>query len=164
MSGLRETFLNELKDLYDAEKQLLKALPEMAQAARDEELKAAFLAHQKETEEQVRRLVQVFEAFDQQPAAKKCKGMQGLIEEAKELIKEEEGDAALICAAQKAEHYEIAAYGSLVAWAELLEEEEATELLHTTLEEEKAADEKLTEIAETAINIEESAEEEAAKS
>jgi len=159
MSGLRQTFLEELKDLYDAEKQLLKALPKMAEAAQDEELKAAFQTHQQETQKQIERLEQVFKAFDEAPSAKKCKGMQGLITEAEELMEEEEGDAALICAAQKAEHYEIAAYGSLSAWAELLEEEDAAELLQETLEEEKAADEKLTEIAETAVNVEESAEE-----
>jgi len=159
MSGLRQTFLEELKDLYDAEKQLLKALPKMAEAAQDEELKAAFQTHQQETQKQIERLEQVFKAFDEAPSAKKCKGMQGLITEAEELMEQEEGDAALICAAQKAEHYEIAAYGSLSAWAELLEEEDAAELLQETLEEEKAADEKLTEIAETAVNVEESAEE-----
>jgi ferritin-like metal-binding protein YciE len=159
MSGLRETFLNELKDLYDAEAQLLKALPKMAEAAEDSDLKAAFQTHQQETEAQILRLERVFRAFGESPAAKKCKGMQGLILEAEELMEEEEGDAALICAAQKAEHYEIAAYGSLSAWAELLEEEEAAELLRETLDEERATDEKLTEIAETVVNVEESAEE-----
>lgn len=159
MSALRETFIEELKDLYDAEKQLLKALPKMAKAAENEELKAAFEAHMEETENQIERLDQVFEAFGETPKGKKCKGMQGLIEEAQDLIKEDEGDAALICAAQKAEHYEIAAYGSLRAWAELLEETEAADLLQETLDEEKATDEKLTEIAETAANPEEEAEE-----
>lgn len=159
MSGLRETFLEELKDLYDAEKQLLKALPKMAKAAQNEELKAAFEQHLEETETHVERLEKVFEAFDEAPKSKKCKAMQGLVEESQDLIKEEEGDAALICAAQKVEHYEIASYGSLRAWAELLEEEDALDLLQETLDEEKATDEKLTEIAETAANPEAEAEE-----
>ncbi len=159
MSGLRETFVEELKDLYDAEKQLLKALPKMVKAAQNEELKAAFEQHLEETETHVERLEKVFEAFDEAPKSKKCKAMQGLVEEAQELIKEDEGDAALICAAQKVEHYEIASYGSLRAWAELLEQEEALDLLQETLDEEKATDEKLTEIAETAANPEAESEE-----
>jgi ferritin-like metal-binding protein YciE len=159
MSGLRETFVEELKDLYDAEKQLLKALPKMAKAAENEELKAAFEQHEEETQTHVERLERVFEAFGETAKGKKCKAMQGLIEEAQDLIKEDEGDAALICAAQKVEHYEIASYGSLRAWAELLEENDALDLLEETLEEEKATDEKLTEIAETAANPEEEAEE-----
>lgn len=159
MSALRDTFVEELKDLYDAEKQILKALPKMVKAAENEELKAAFESHLEETENQIERLEQVFEIFGETAKGKKCKGMQGLIEEAQDLIKEDEGDAALICAAQKVEHYEIASYGSLHAWAELLDESEATDLLQETLDEEKAADEKLTEIAETAANPEEEAEE-----
>lgn len=159
MSALRDTFVEELKDLYDAEKQILKALPKMVKAAENEELKAAFESHLEETENQIKRLEQVFEIFGETAKGKKCKGMQGLIEEAQDLIKEDEGDAALICAAQKVEHYEIASYGSLHAWAELLDESEASDLLQETLDEEKAADEKLTEIAETAANPEEEAEE-----
>src|SRR5437867_3762610 len=156
MSALQETFVEELKDVYDAEKQLLKALPKMAKAAQDDQLREAFESHLEETEEHVRRLEQVFKIFDQQPRAKKCKGMQGLIAEGEEIIAQEEGDAGLICAAQKVEHYEIAAYGSLRSWAKLLEEEEAAELLEETLDEESTADEKLTEIAETAVNVEQS--------
>ena len=159
MNELRETFVQELKDIYDAEKQLVKALPKLARAAEHEELKAAFESHLEETEEHIRRLEQVFKAMDEPVKGKKCKAMQGLIEEGADLIDEEEGDAALICAAQKVEHYEIASYGSLEAWARLLGEEEAAGLLEQTLDEEKAADEKLTEIAETAINVEESQEE-----
>src|SRR5436190_23957113 len=155
MNELRETFIEELKDLYDAEKQLLKALPKMAKAAEHEELKDAFETHLQETQEHVRRLEQVFKLMDQAPKGKKCKAMQGLVEEGEELIREEEGDAALICAAQKVEHYEIAAYGSLCSWAKLLSENEAAEILGETLEEEKAADEKLTGIAESAINPDE---------
>jgi ferritin-like metal-binding protein YciE len=156
MNQLRETFLTEMADLYDAEKQLLKALPKMAKAAEHEELKEAFETHLEETEEHVNRLEQVFELFDQQAKGKKCKAMQGLIEEGEELIRDKEGDAALICAAQKVEHYEIASYGSLHAWATLLEEHDAAELLQETLDEEKSADDKLTEVAEAAINVEES--------
>jgi ferritin-like metal-binding protein YciE len=155
MTGLRETFVEELKDLYDAEKQLLKALPKMAKAAEHEELKAALESHLQETQGHVERLEKVFEIFDETPKGKKCKAMQGLVEEGQDLIEDEEGDAALICAAQKVEHYEIASYGSLRAWAEMLEEDEAVDLLQETLDEEKAADEKLTEVAESAANPEE---------
>lgn len=154
MSKLRETFLDELADLYDAEKQLLKALPKMAKAAEHEELQDAFETHLEETEEHVRRLEQVFKVFGEKPKGKKCKAMQGLIEEGEDVISEQMGDAALICAAQKVEHYEIASYGSLQSWAELLEESEAADLLQETLDEEKATDEKLTQTAENAINVE----------
>jgi len=155
MSGLRETFVEELKDLYDAEKQLLKALPKMAKAANHEELKAAFEEHRDQTETHVERLEKVFEIFDETAKGKKCKAMQGLVEEAQELIDDEQGDAALICAAQKVEHYEIASYGSLRAWAELLEESDAVDVLEETLDEEKTADEKLSEIAQSAANPDE---------
>lgn len=159
MSKLREAFVDELKDLYDAEKQLLKALPQMAQAAENEELRTSFEHHETETQEQISRLDQVFALFDEEPAGKKCKGMAGLIEEAKDLIKEEEGDAALVAAAQKAEHYEISAYGTLAAWATALGETEAVGLLEQTLEEETMTDEKLTALAETIINEQESSQE-----
>ena len=155
MSTLRETFVEELQDIYDAEKQLLKALPKMAKAASHEELKEAFETHLEETENHVNRLEQVFESIDEKAKGKKCKAMQGLVEEGQERISEEEGDAALICAAQKVEHYEIATYGSLCSWAKLLGEAEAADILGETLEEEKAADEKLTGIAESVINVEE---------
>jgi ferritin-like metal-binding protein YciE len=160
MNELRETFVEELKDVYDAEKQLLKALPKMAKAAEHEELKEAFEMHLHETEEHVRRLEQVFKLMNQPAKGKKCKAMQGLVEEGEELIDEEEGDAALICAAQKVEHYEIASYGSLESWAKLMGEQEVADLVGETLSEEKAADEKLTGIAEQTINIEENEEEE----
>jgi ferritin-like metal-binding protein YciE len=156
MSQLRDTFVEELKDLYDAERQLLKALPKMAKAAQDDELRSAFESHLEETEEHVNRLEKVFQVMDEPAKAKKCKAMQGLIQEGEELIKNDEGDAALICAAQKVEHYEIASYGSLESWAKLLGEDEAARLLEQTLGEEKAADEKLTGIAESSINPEES--------
>jgi ferritin-like metal-binding protein YciE len=156
MSQLRETFVDELKDLYDAEKQITKALPKMAKAAEHQDLKDAFESHLEETKKQIERLEEVFEQFDETAKGKHCKGMEGLLAEGEELIKEDEGDAALICAAQKVEHYEIAAYGSLASWARLLGEEEASSLLEESLQEEKQADEKLTEIAENAINVEES--------
>ena len=160
MNELRETFVEELKDLYDAEKQLLKALPKMAKAAEHEELKDAFEMHLQETQGHVHRLEQVFKLMEQPVKGKKCKAMQGLIEEGEEVISDEEGDAALICAAQKVEHYEIASYGSLEAWAKLMGEQDVLELVGETLGEEKAADEKLTSLAEETINAEENQEEE----
>src|SRR5207248_1478216 len=132
------------------------ALPKMAKAAEHEDLRSAFESHLQETEEHVRRLEEVFSIMEQPVKGKKCKAMHGLVEEGEDLIDKEEGDAALICAAQKVEHYEIASYGSLESWARLLEQEDAANLLEETLAEEKAADEKLTEIAETSINPEES--------
>lgn len=158
MSTLRETFLEELSDIYDAENQLVKALPKMARAAKNADLKAGFEKHLKETQEHVNRLEQVFDAFDEKVSGKKCKAMQGLVAEGEELIEEDAGDVALICAAQKVEHYEIAAYGSLKAWAEVLKQKSAAELLDETLEEERATDEKLTEVAVEAVNIEEESE------
>lgn len=160
MSTLREAFIDELKDLYDAEKQLLKALPRMAKAAQNEELQSAFEEHETQTQEHLSRLENVFEALGEAAKGKRCKGMAGLIEEATELIKEKEGDAALIAAAQKAEHYEISAYGTLSAWAEALQEQDIIDLLEETLGEEKDTDEKLTSIAESVVNEMESEEEE----
>src|SRR5436190_12871915 len=155
MSTLRETFLEELGTIYDAEKQLLKALPKMAQAAEHEDLRHSFEKHLEQTEAQVERLEQLFEAIGEEPQTRTCKAMEGLIKETEQLIKEHHGDAALICAAQKVEHYEIASYGSLQSWARLLGEEEAADLLEETLAEEKATDEKLTEMAEDVVNEEE---------
>ncbi|MGZ8938552.1 MAG: ferritin-like domain-containing protein [Limisphaerales bacterium] len=152
MSALREAFLDELKDLLDAELQLLKALPKMAKAAQNEGLRVAFQEHQGQTAEQIKRLGRVFGAFEEPMRSKKCKGMRGLIEEAQDLIEEEEGDAALIASAQKAEHYEIAAYGTLMSWAVALGQEEVVQILKETLEEEKATDKKLTVIAQTVVN------------
>jgi ferritin-like metal-binding protein YciE len=160
MSTLRETFLHELADIYDAEKQILKALPKMAQAAQHEDLRHAFEEHLEQTEAQVERLEQVFEVIGEEPKGKGCKAMEGIIKEGDELIKEHQGDAALICAAQKVEHYEIASYGSLQSWARILGEDDAADLLEETLDEERDTDERLTEIAESAINVEESEEEE----
>lgn len=160
MSKLRETFLDELKDIYNAEKQLTKALPKLANAAEHQELKDAFESHLEETETHIERLEQVFKLFGETPKGKTCKAMEGLVEEGSELIEEEAGDAAYIAGAQKVEHYEIATYGTLKTWAELMGESEAAELLAETLDEEKAADEKLTGIAESTINAEENESEE----
>jgi ferritin-like metal-binding protein YciE len=156
MSALREAFVDELRDLFDAELQLLKALPKMIKAAQNEGLRAAFQEHQSQTADQVTRLGEVFAAFEEKARGKKCKGMKGLIEEAQDLIEEEEGDAALIAAAQKAEHYEIAAYGTLISWAIALGHDEVVQLLKETLDEEKATDKKLTVIAQTVVNSQES--------
>jgi ferritin-like metal-binding protein YciE len=151
IKNLEDLFLHELKDILDAERQLTKALPKMAKGAESEELRAAFEEHLSVTEEQIGRLETIFESMDKAARGKHCAGMTGLIEEGSELLKEEEPgpavDAGLICAAQKVEHYEIAAYGSLVEWATILEMDEAVELLQTTLGEEKETDEKLTQIA-----------------
>lgn len=152
MNTLRETFLEELADIYDAEKQLVKALPKMAKAAENDQLREGFEEHLEQTQEHVQRLEQVFEHFGEKAKAKKCQAMAGLLEEGQELIKEKAGDAALICAAQKVEHYEIATYGSLKSWAEFLEEHDSVELLEETLDEEKSTDDKLTELAESVIN------------
>lgn len=155
MSKLRETFKQQLMDIYDAEKQLVKALPKIAKAAEHEELKSAIEEHLEETEEHVERLEHVFEIIGETAKGKKCQAMVGLLEEGQESIKEKEGDAAIICAAQKVEHYEIAAYGSLITWARLLGEDEAADVMEETLDEEKNADEKLTSIAESIINVDE---------
>jgi len=152
MNQLQEIFFQELGDIYSAEQQLVKALPKMAKAAQSQELKDAFAAHLGETENHVERLEQIFALFHKTPKAKKCKAMDALIDEGKDIISDNEDtpglDAALICAAQKAEHYEIAAYGSLRTWAELVRNQQAVDLLQQTLEEEEAADEKLTQLAE----------------
>jgi ferritin-like metal-binding protein YciE len=158
LESLRELLVDELKDLYSAENQLVKALPKMAKAAASPELKAAFEEHLEETKGQVDRLVTIFEQLEGSPKGKKCKAMEGLIEEGSEFI-EADGedsvkDAALICAAQKVEHYEIASYGCARTFATLLGLDEVAELLQETLDEEGNADKKLTELAETAINVE----------
>lgn len=156
MSTLRETFLDELADVYDAENQILKALPKMIKAAEHEQLKEGFQEHLEQTEEHVNRLEQVFEHTGEKAKAKKCQAMMGIIEEGEEIIKNKAGDAALICAAQKVEHYEIASYGSLAAWAKLMGEQDSADLLEETLEEERETDERLTEVAEEIVNVEES--------
>jgi ferritin-like metal-binding protein YciE len=152
MSVLREAFVDELKDLLDAERQLLEALPKMARAAENEQLRMAFAEHEEQTRRQIFRLGEVFEAFEEEAKGKRCKGMEGLIKEAEDLIEEEEGDAALIAAAQKAEHYEIAAYGTLASWAVALGQDRVVQVLTETLEEEKETDKRLTTIAQTVVN------------
>ncbi|HSU57073.1 MAG TPA: DUF892 family protein [Candidatus Dormibacteraeota bacterium] len=155
MSTLRESFMDELADIYDAEQQLVKALPKMAQAAKNESLRAGFEMHLNETREHVTRLEQVFSLVGKKAKGKKCKAMKGLIAEGEDLIDEDAGDAALIAAAQKVEHYEIATYGTLKEWATLLRQDQARQLFEQTLQEEEATDRKLTEVART-INPEES--------
>lgn len=155
---LNELFLDELADIYNAEQQLTKALPKMAKAAQNEELREGFEMHLQETEGQISRLEEVARALGESIKRKTCKAMKGLIEEGSEMMQEKKGsaalDSALIAAAQKVEHYEIASYGTLCAWAKQMNHDEALELLHETLEEEKATDEKLTQLAESCANIE----------
>jgi len=153
--SLQELFVEELRDMYDAEKRLTKALPRMAKAAESEELGAAFTSHLRETERQVQRLEQVFRTIGEPVRGKKCDGIMGIVEEGKHAMEELEGsvlDAALIAGAQKAEHYEIASYGTLAYFAEVLGNEKAKNLLGQTLDEEKAADEKLSTIAKSKVN------------
>ena len=156
LDSLDSLFLDELKDIYNAEKQILRALPRMAKAAESPQLQQAFQNHLRETEGQVQRLERIFKDLGQAARGKKCKGMEGLIEEGKEKMEEEgEGpviDAALIAAAQKVEHYEIAAYGCLRTYAELLGYTQAVRLLEQNLAEEEAADKKLTQLGEGGIN------------
>lgn len=163
-SMLQELFLEELRDIYSAEKQLVKALPKMEKAASSEELANAFSEHLSVTQEQVSRLEQVFELLEEKPRAKKCEAMEGLIREAESVMEDtEEGtstrDVALIIAAQKVEHYEIAAYGGLATLAKTMGINQVKELLGQTLEEEKETDELLTQLAENNINAAASQEE-----
>jgi ferritin-like metal-binding protein YciE len=154
---LRELFVEEVRDMYDGEKQLTRALPKMAKAAGAEELQVAFNNHLSETEKQVTRLEQVFRTLGETARGKSCDGIRGIVEEGKRAMQELDGavlDAALIAGAQKVEHYEIASYGTLAYFAELLGEDKAKELLGQTLDEEKAADEKLTQIAKSRVNRE----------
>ena len=158
LESLRDLLVEQLQDLYDAEQRITKALPKMAKAATSPKLKTAFQKHLTETEGQVKRLEQAFEALGEKAKKKTCKAMQGLIEEGEETIKEdaepEVKDAALIAAAQRVEHYEMAAYGTVSAYAKLLNEKAVLKLLRATFAEEKATDEALTELAETTINVE----------
>jgi ferritin-like metal-binding protein YciE len=152
--GLKELYIDELKDLYSAETQLVKALPKMAKSAASDELRQGFEEHLEQTKGHVQRLEQIFQALGESPKGKKCKGMEGLIAEGSEVAEEDyEGnilDAALIGAAQRVEHYEIAGYGTVRAMAEVLGEDEHVSLLTETLDEEKETDEKLTELAQEA--------------
>jgi ferritin-like metal-binding protein YciE len=156
LDSLQNLFVTELKDIYNAEKQLVTALPRIAKAASSPELADAITKHLKETEGHVARLEQIFQSLGVPIRGKKCKGMEGLLEEGKEIM-EEEGqenviDAALISAAQRVEHYEMAAYGCLRTYAQILGHSDAARLLGQTLKEEEAADEKLNQLAEGGIN------------
>jgi ferritin-like metal-binding protein YciE len=158
MEGLQQLFENELRDVYDAERQIVKALPKMIKAATNQDLRGALESHLEETREQVTRLEQVFETLDMKVRGKHCPGMAGILEEGKELMEEDGApavmDAGFIAAAQRVEHYEIGAYGTLIAWGQLLGHTDAVSMLNRTLEEEKAADKKLSAIAERSVNRE----------
>jgi ferritin-like metal-binding protein YciE len=158
LDTLEQLYISELRDLYSAENQLLKALPKMAKAASSEELKDGFEKHLEQTKGHVRRLEQVFEALDENPKGKTCRAMKGLIEEGSEILKEngEESvlDAGIIVAAQKVEHYEIAGYGSARTFAHLLGQNKAAELLQATLDEESETNEILNKLAESVVNPE----------
>lgn len=156
LNTLQDLFVDELKDVYSAEKQILQALPKMAKAAGSPDLRRAFETHRRQTENQVARLDTIFEQLGASPRGKKCKGMEGLLEEGSERV-EDEGeeaviDAGLIAAAQRVEHYEIAAYGCLQTYATLLGQEKAATLLEETLQEEEAADQLLSKLANGGIN------------
>lgn len=157
LDSLRKLYIDELRDLYSAENQLLKALPKMAKAASAPELQQAFQKHLQETKGQVERLEKIFESLGKSAKGKTCKAMKGLVEEGAELLKEdaqpEIRDAGLIAAAQRVEHYEIAGYGTVRTYARLLKEREAARLLQETLDEEGQTDKKLTQLAESLINL-----------
>jgi ferritin-like metal-binding protein YciE len=150
--SLRELYIDELRDLYNAETQLVKALPKMAKASSNDKLREAFEEHLRQTTEHVSRLEQIFDQLDEKASGKKCLGMEGLVKEGAETIKEDYSDdvkdAGIIGAAQRVEHYEMAGYGTVRTFAELLGENEHVSLLEKTLEEEKQADQKLSELAE----------------
>ncbi len=154
---LNDLFLDTLKDIYFAEKQILKALPKMAKAAHSDKLRAAFEKHHDETEGQIERLEQVFELLDKPARGKTCEAIQGILDEGKEIMDEYKGtealDAGLVSAAQAVEHYEIARYGTLKQWAQQLGMKDAARLLDQTLQEEKKTDEALTSLAEGVVNL-----------
>ena len=158
MKTMDDLFLHHLKDIYYAEKQILKALPKMVKATKSPELAEAFETHRQETEGQVQRLEQIFEILDKPARGVKCEAIEGLIAEAKEVMDEAEEsgvlDAGLLASAQAVEHYEIARYGTMSAWANQLGLSKAVKLLEQTLEQEKAADRLLTRLAENAVNAE----------
>lgn len=162
MDTFKELFEDTLKDVFYAEKAILKALPKMAKKTNSKKLQMAFNKHQKETEKQVQRLERVFDMMGSRASGKRCPAIDGIIEEANEVMKEAGDDtirdAGMLAAAQAVEHYEISRYGTLAAWADKLEMPDAADLLRATLEEEKATDEKLTDLAESEINVEASEE------
>jgi ferritin-like metal-binding protein YciE len=157
MNNLEKLWVAELKDLYDAEKQITKALPKMAKNSTTPELRQAFEDHLEQTEGHVQRLEEIFEELDIADRAKKCKGVQGLIKEGEAMMKEATDDftrdAALIASAQRVEHYEIAGYGAVVSYALQLDHADIAEKLQSTLDEEKETDQKLTELAEAQVNV-----------
>lgn len=157
LDSLEKLWLEELKDLYDAEKQITEALPKMADATETTELRQAFNDHLQQTEGHIQRLEEVFEELGMDKPRKKCKGMEGLIKEGEDMMKETSDDmtrdAALIAAAQRVEHYEMAGYGTVVAYAQQLNHPGIADKLQMTLEEEKETDRKLTEIAESKVNV-----------
>ena len=157
LDSLEELYVDELKDLYSAESQILKALPKMIKVASHRELKRAFTTHERQTRQQVKRLERIFKQLGESPKGKKCVGMEGLLKEGQELIKEKPApdvlDAGLIAAAQHVEHYEIAGYGTVRAYARLLGQQDHERLLQQTLDEEKQTDELLTQLAESSINL-----------
>jgi ferritin-like metal-binding protein YciE len=157
LASLQELYVEELKDLYSAENQIIKALPKMMKAASSKELQDGFRMHLEQTRTQVERLERIFEKLDTSPKGKKCKAMEGLLEEGSELMEEDAApevmDAGLIAAAQKVEHYEIASYGTVRTYAELMGDQESAQLLQETLDEESETDERLNELASN-INVE----------
>jgi ferritin-like metal-binding protein YciE len=158
MESLQDLFVDQLKDLYNAENQLIKALPKMAKAASNPELQQAFTTHLEETRKHAERIEQVLEKMGEKAKGKKCKAMEGLIEEGKEMMEEDADpevmDAGLIAAAQRVEHYEIAGYGCVRTYAKLLGNEQAAKVLQQTLDEEGKTDKMLTDLAESVINLE----------
>jgi ferritin-like metal-binding protein YciE len=165
IDSMKTLLVDELRDIYDAERRLTKAIPKLAKKATNDQLRSALEEHLDETEQQVQRLEQAFEHLGERAKAKPCAGMRGLIEEGDEHVGEDYEDddlrdAVIIGSAQRVEHYEIAAYGTAIAHARLLEQEDVVELLEESLGEEKAADEKLTEIAESVVNLEATQEDE----
>jgi len=158
MDSLQELLIDEMRDLYSAETQITKALPKMAKKASNPQLKKAFETHLRETEGQIQRLQKIFDRLGKKPTGKKCAAMAGLVEEGKEMMGEDMDedtmDAALISIAQKVEHYEIASYGTVRTWANLLGDDQTAKLLQQTLDEEGKTDKLLTELAENSINIE----------
>jgi ferritin-like metal-binding protein YciE len=156
LANLRDLLVNELKDLYSAENQLVKALPAMVKGAECEKLSAGFKGHLEQTKGHVERLEKVMEILKESPKGQKCKAMEGLVVEAKEMLEKDAEpavrDAALITSAQRVEHYEISGYGSVIAFAKLLGEDDVADILQSTLDEEEETDKKLTELAESGIN------------
>jgi ferritin-like metal-binding protein YciE len=157
LESLETLYVEELRDIYNAENQLVKTLPKMAKAAASEELRQAFEDHLEQTKEHIERLEEIFGKLDKKPTGKTCHGMKGLIEEGTEIMKHDGDDhvldAGLIAAAQKVEHYEMASYGTVRTWAEMLGEDDAADLLQQTLDEEGETDKRLTELAEEIVNI-----------